>query len=331
MLCVGPLTPFLNKLYIKSAAQHGGIAPPEARLHGGMIGALAIPVGLFWFAWTNGKSIPWISPVAAGAPFGFGLTLVFLSVTTYLIDAYTIFAASVLAANTVLRSLFAAAFPLFTEHMYTNLGIHWASAVPGFLALACMPFPFVFYKYGGAIRKRCVYSAEAERVMKEMRAQVQHQPKEERVDDDDDDEDPDGKGSRLSWVTCSEGAPDAAVDPDPADADADQIETDGPHRFEAIRAGEPSTPHRSMSRRSRSRRHSRGESIIEAAEYGASPYDIDREYTTRTITGLSMTLPLLEEAPPSEDDYYAGRSFRMSWLTTSTIREDRRTEPRMGL
>ena len=105
----------------------------------------------------------------AGAPFGFGMIVIFLAVTTYLIDAYTIFAASVLAANSVLRSLFGFAFPLFTQYMYKNLGIHWASSIPAFLALACLPAPFLLYKYGEAIRARCPYAAESERVMRNMR------------------------------------------------------------------------------------------------------------------------------------------------------------------
>lgn len=82
----------------------------------------------------------------AGAPFGFGMVLIFLGIMNYLIDSYTIFAASVLAANSVLRSLFGAAFPLFTTQMYDALGIHWASSIPAFLALICVPFPFLFYK-----------------------------------------------------------------------------------------------------------------------------------------------------------------------------------------
>jgi hypothetical protein len=43
----------------------------------------------------------------AGAPFGFGMVLVFLVVTNYLIDAYGTFAASALAANSVLPLAFA--------------------------------------------------------------------------------------------------------------------------------------------------------------------------------------------------------------------------------
>lgn len=62
------------------------------------------------------------------------------------------------------------AFPLFTTPMYRNLGIHWASAVPGFLALACLPFPFLFYKYGATIRAKCKYTQEAEALLNEMMA-----------------------------------------------------------------------------------------------------------------------------------------------------------------
>ncbi|KAG9695006.1 MFS transporter, partial [Aureobasidium melanogenum] len=157
---------YSHRWYTASAAKHGGLAPPESRLIIGMVGSVALPIGMFWFAWTNGPSVHWISPIMAGAPFGFGLTTVFLSVTNYLIDAYVIYAASVLAANTVLRSLFGAAFPLFTRYMYDRLGIHWASSIPAFLALACVPLPFFFYKFGARIRAKCKYASAAEQAVK---------------------------------------------------------------------------------------------------------------------------------------------------------------------
>lgn len=153
-----------NRRYLKAIEKHHGFAPPEERLPPCMIASIVLPIGLFWFAWTNSPSVHWIVSVLAGVPFGFGMVLVFLGIMNYLIDAYTIFAASVLAANGVIRSVFGAVFPLFTDQMYTNLGIHWASTIPAFLALACLPFPFLFYKYGGAIRSRCKYAAEADNV-----------------------------------------------------------------------------------------------------------------------------------------------------------------------
>ncbi|CVL10149.1 hypothetical protein FPRO06_02492 [Fusarium proliferatum] len=158
-----------NKRYARAAEAAGGHAPPEARLPPSLAGSILIPAGLFWFAWTNGKDVHWIVSIIGSAFFACGLVSVFLSLLNYLIDSYVIFSASVLASNSVLRSLFGAAFPLFTTYMYKNLGIHWASSVPAFLAVACIPFPFLFYKYGETIRMKCEYAAEAANVLQKMR------------------------------------------------------------------------------------------------------------------------------------------------------------------
>ncbi|KAJ5579645.1 uncharacterized protein N7459_005630 [Penicillium hispanicum] len=163
-----------NKRYVRIHKQHNGFAPPEARLPPTMLGGIAVPIGLFWFAWTNYTSIPWIVCVLATAPFGFGMVLVFLGIMNYLIDSYTIYAASVLAANSIIRSCFGAGFPLFTTYMYNNLGIHWASCIPAFLSLACVPFPFIFYRYGPAIRRKCKYAAEADDFMRALNQKAQH-------------------------------------------------------------------------------------------------------------------------------------------------------------
>ncbi|KAH8621937.1 Major facilitator superfamily [Alternaria alternata] len=92
-----------NKRYNKVAdASPGGIAPLEARLPPAILGLIVMPIGLFWFAWTNGPSIHWIVSIIASVPFGFSIVLVFLLIMNYLIDAYLIYAASALAANLVL-------------------------------------------------------------------------------------------------------------------------------------------------------------------------------------------------------------------------------------
>jgi MFS family permease len=158
-----------NWRYNRAAAKYGGSAPPEERLPPAIIGASVLPLGLFIFAWTNSPSLPWIISLLFTGALGFGNVVLFLSVSNYLVDSYTIFAASVLSANAVLRSLFGAAFPLFTTYLYQNLGIHWASSIPAFLALACVPLPFLFYKYGPGIRSRCKYAAEAARVMEQLK------------------------------------------------------------------------------------------------------------------------------------------------------------------
>ncbi|KAJ6186481.1 hypothetical protein N7519_007782 [Penicillium mononematosum] len=145
-----------------------GRPPPEARLIPAMVGAVTLPVGLFWFAWTNFPHIHWIVCEIGTVLFGFSHVSIFLSVVNYLVDGYTIYAASALAGNAVIRALFGAAFPLFTTPMYQNLGIHWASSISAFLAVACLPFPWIFYKYGPAIRRHCQYAAESARQLDEM-------------------------------------------------------------------------------------------------------------------------------------------------------------------
>lgn len=174
-----------NARYARVVKRHGGSAPPEARLPPSIIGSALLPVGLFWFAFTNGPSIHWIVSIIASGFFATGLVLVFLSLMNYLIDSYVIYAASAMAANSVMRSLFGAAFPLFATRMYDSLGIHWASAVPAFLAVACAPFPWLFYRYGAKVRARCRYAAEAAEVLAKMREQQREEGPRERSAESD--------------------------------------------------------------------------------------------------------------------------------------------------
>ncbi|CZR35863.1 putative mfs-multidrug-resistance transporter [Fusarium proliferatum ET1] len=212
-----------NKRYVLLDKKHNGFAPPEARLPPAIIGSFAIPVGLFWFAWTNYPSVHWIVSIMAGAPFGFGMILVFLSIMNYLVDAYTIFAASVLAANSILRSLFGAAFPLFTVQMYDKLGLHWASTIPAFLALVCVPFPYLFYIYGARIRTHCKFAAESDAFMQSLK-QAQNQREQESEEQDTITEDErtvidDGVISFNHRRTSSVHGPSSLYDGNPYDID----------------------------------------------------------------------------------------------------------------
>lgn len=76
-----------NARYGRIAAKHGGMAPPEARLPPALVGGVMLPVGLFWFAWTNGTNVHWVVPIIGSSVFASGLVLVFLSLMNYLIDS----------------------------------------------------------------------------------------------------------------------------------------------------------------------------------------------------------------------------------------------------
>lgn len=78
---------FDNMRYTRIANACDGDVPPEQRLTGAIFGSILLPIGLFWFAWTNGNNVHWVVPIIGSAFFAMGLVLVFLSLMNYLIDA----------------------------------------------------------------------------------------------------------------------------------------------------------------------------------------------------------------------------------------------------
>lgn len=91
---------------------------------------------------------------------GFGFFTIFQAALNYLIDTFQRFSASAIAANTFLRSIFAASFPLFVTPMFKKLGIAGASSVLGGVSILLVPIPFLFYRYGVWIRGKGRFTAE---------------------------------------------------------------------------------------------------------------------------------------------------------------------------
>ncbi|KAF2794387.1 MFS general substrate transporter [Melanomma pulvis-pyrius CBS 109.77] len=133
--------------------QNGGIAKPEYRLPTMFVGAILVPIGLFLYGWTAEKKNHFMLPITGTAFLGAGLFCIFMPASTYLVDAYTIHAASVSAAATVFRSLLGALLPLAGNSMYNALGLGWGTSVLGFIAVVFMPMPLVFWMFGERIRK----------------------------------------------------------------------------------------------------------------------------------------------------------------------------------
>lgn len=158
-----------NKAYLRAArASPAGRLPAEARLRPARVGAIMVPLGLVVFAVTNTPDFHFVAPIAGTALFGFGMVVIFLSLLNYLVDTYTVYAGSAIAASTALRSVFGAVFPLFTGIMFKRLGPHFGAAIPAGLAFLCMPFPFLFLRYGQGIRERAKYAKEARKMALRM-------------------------------------------------------------------------------------------------------------------------------------------------------------------
>ncbi|KPI39954.1 putative drug/proton antiporter YHK8 [Cyphellophora attinorum] len=132
---------------------------PEMRLPQSIFGGWFSVFGLFLFAWTCYPSVHWIVPIIGTAFFGFGIILIYTSFFTFLVEAYPLYAASALSANSFARSCFAASFPIFGLQMYEKLDYHWATTLLAFLCLALAPFPYVFWIYGKQLRKKSKFGS----------------------------------------------------------------------------------------------------------------------------------------------------------------------------
>ena len=142
------------------SAAVGNKSVPEARLPPMAFGAIFIVAGLFWFAWTAEPSQHWILPCLAAMFIGIGFNCIFQQCLNFLVDVYSIYAASSVAALTLLRSLMAAGLPLAAKPMVNALGIGPAVSVIGGVAAALLPVPFLFMKYGPMLRSRSKFVAD---------------------------------------------------------------------------------------------------------------------------------------------------------------------------
>jgi hypothetical protein len=113
-----------------------------------------MPAGLFIYGWTVQAQTHFMVPIVATGLIGFGLLMTFMPASTYLVDVFTVHAASAMAASTVLRSLLAALIPLSSQQMYAKTGYGWGNSLLGFVACLLIPIPFLFIKYGEGIRAR---------------------------------------------------------------------------------------------------------------------------------------------------------------------------------
>ncbi|EEP81636.1 predicted protein [Uncinocarpus reesii 1704] len=140
--------------------KYGGDTKPEYRLPVLILGGFFTPIGLFWYGWTAQHDTHWIVPIIGTGFIGGGMIVTYMGSTMYLVDAYTVYAASVTAANTIFRCLFGALLPLAGPAMYDSLGYGWGNSVLGFIAVAFIPLPFIFYLYGQRIRESNLFKIE---------------------------------------------------------------------------------------------------------------------------------------------------------------------------
>lgn len=108
---------YIDPIYNYLARKYKDDGQPEYRLAFANIGAVLLPISLFWFGWSVEQGLSWPIPVLASALFGASQVAIFNPVQTYYIDSFAENAASALAAGAFLRSVVGGIVPLFVGKM----------------------------------------------------------------------------------------------------------------------------------------------------------------------------------------------------------------------
>ena len=153
---------FLNdRTYRHLKARNNDTGKPEYRLPLLSITTICVPAGLFIYGWTAQTHQHWIAPNIGACVFSVGNMMTFQCMQTYIVDTYTRYAASALAAVSVLRSLCAFGFPLFGPYMYDDLEYGWGNSVLAFISIGIgVPAPIFLWKFGEKLRKASPYAAD---------------------------------------------------------------------------------------------------------------------------------------------------------------------------
>jgi MFS family permease len=133
---------------------------PEGRLYFACIESAFLPLGLFWFGWTQFSSIPWIVPTMAITCATMGIYSIYLATFNYFADTYHRYASSALAAQSFCRNILGGVFPLVTVQMFNGLTFQGAASLLGGLAALLTAVPWVLVFYGPKIRARSKFASE---------------------------------------------------------------------------------------------------------------------------------------------------------------------------
>ncbi|KAF7958805.1 hypothetical protein EAE96_002337 [Botrytis aclada] len=136
------------------------LSSPEARLYFACFQSALLPIGLFWFGWTQFSSIPWIIPTLAIGCATMGIYSIYLATFNYLADTYHRYASSALAAQSFCRNVLGGIFPLIATIMFNNITFQGAASLLGGIGALLTIVPWVLTIYGPTIRLRSKFASE---------------------------------------------------------------------------------------------------------------------------------------------------------------------------
>ncbi|KAK1149023.1 hypothetical protein N8T08_007699 [Aspergillus melleus] len=145
---------YSDRIYQRKKETSGDADQPESRLFFLLPAAVALPASLFIYGWTVHFKSHWIAPLIGTGIFGVGLVFAFNAINNYLIDAFSIYAASALAASGLFRGIAGGLLPLSGPKMYEHLGYGWGNTLLGLLAVGFGVVSLFIWRFGKNLRMK---------------------------------------------------------------------------------------------------------------------------------------------------------------------------------
>lgn len=134
-------------------------AHPEFRIPLLFPATILAAIGLLWYGWSAQQKLHVVMPNVGAVLLTIGTNVSFYCVNQYLIDAYSVHAASALGAATILRGVFGFVIPLIAPQTFTALGFGVGNSILAVVAVVIgFPTMFLIWRWGASLRRKSLIS-----------------------------------------------------------------------------------------------------------------------------------------------------------------------------
>lgn len=158
VICLNVL---LDKIYIKLREKHKGVGAPEFRLPMCIVGGFSLPLAITAYGWVAQMRLPLPVVMFSVGLFGTTLTLAYLPLNAYVVDAFGLYAASGMTAIIVARCLMSTVLPLATDPLVSKFDWGLGLSVLGGIGLLIAPIPVLVFRYGSRWRQLSDYTKDS--------------------------------------------------------------------------------------------------------------------------------------------------------------------------
>lgn len=125
-----------------------------------VVGAVLLPFPLAAFGWFTHLRLPIAALILAMSLVAISLCFVMITLSSYVVDAFGLYAASAMTGVIISRCLMSSFLPLTATPIVEALGYGWGFTVLACFPLALMPIPMLVMRYGPQWRQWSQYTRE---------------------------------------------------------------------------------------------------------------------------------------------------------------------------